>query len=227
LDSLSIDAAAVEQPESVLAPESVTPVDTAPIDTVSIDTTAIDQPKSIPASEDVRMDTASVDVTLVNTTPIDAAPIGTVAIDQAEPIPAPESERVDTVSDDTPSMLKTVFAKVVGILPGQRKDKSQQEFPAESHVEQSQEKTSDEENTSFDEKSEGRNRGLFRRFIPRTTDSEATAVEDTGDDRIIVALVAAMVVGAIAISALGNMGVLDLSEYAQWVRNTFGNIFGG
>ncbi|MDR1028972.1 MAG: hypothetical protein LBL63_06090 [Clostridiales Family XIII bacterium] len=65
-------------------------------------------------------------------------------------------------------------------------------------------------------------------FEPSTPDGGvATAEQQTGNDKLVFLLVAILVVGAVVTGILGNRGMLDISTYVQWIRDTFGNLFGG
>ncbi|MDR1953040.1 MAG: hypothetical protein LBQ21_00940 [Clostridiales Family XIII bacterium] len=58
-------------------------------------------------------------------------------------------------------------------------------------------------------------------------DSVSSTMATVGGDKRIALLVAILLAGSIALGTLGNLGILNLTAYSEWIRGIFGNIFGG
>ncbi|MDR0357574.1 MAG: hypothetical protein LBH63_04330, partial [Clostridiales Family XIII bacterium] len=59
-----------------------------------------------------------------------------------------------------------------------------------------------------------------------TPSGDAATVESAGNNKLIIGLAAILLFAAIGAGILSSKGLLDLDPYAQWITDTFGNIFG-
>jgi hypothetical protein len=164
-----------------------------------------------------------------------ATPEETVAEKPETRTPAGESadtmleDRISKVFEPTISKKNfeadASFEKRINQMFGPVEDKSAEPLPTGTAHKPRLKQAKAEEKKRVAEK---RKRRGFGATPPVVIDGDsASATESAGNDKRIALLVAILVAGAITVGTLSNLGILDMGIYSEWIRSTFGNIFGG